>query len=245
LNSTRSADRRIRLPSTGAELYGYVGLGALGAFDYRLFAGTIYLQLTDTPGSPYQVQRFSIPYVAGGRGFWEPPVDGLRVGASAEALKLETTLRAADGSTLAADLSAILWVVSAEYAVHDLLVAAEYSRWHTNTTSSNVQVVPENVSTSERGYVMGNYRFTPWFVPGLYYSLMFPHVSQRSGGPEFVQHDLAATLRFDVNAYWLVKLEGHYMHGTAGLTPALNGNVPRSMLESDWGLFLVKTTAYF
>ena len=30
-----------------------------------------------------------------------------------------------------------------------------------------------------------------------------------------MQHDVAATLRFDINSHWLVKLEGHYMTGTA------------------------------
>jgi hypothetical protein len=35
------------------------------------------------------------------------------------------------------------------------------------------------------------------------------------------------------------------MHGTAGLSPELNGNHPLSTLVEDWGVFLVKTTAYF
>ena len=37
------------------------------------------------------------------------------------------------------------------------------------------------------------------------------------------QHDFAATLRFDINPYWLVKLEGHYIDGTTDVSPALNG----------------------
>ena len=35
------------------------------------------------------------------------------------------------------------------------------------------------------------------------------------------------------------------MHGTADLSPALNDNRPLSSLTEDWGVFLVKTTAYF
>jgi hypothetical protein len=43
----------------------------------------------------------------------------------------------------------------------------------------------------------------------------------------------------------LLKLEGHYMSGTATLDPALNDDTPRSELARDWGAFFAKTTAYF
>jgi hypothetical protein len=58
-------------------------------------------------------------------------------------------------------------------------------------------------------------------------------------------HDTALTLRFDINEHWLVKLEGHYMHGTASLSAALNEGRPPSQLEPNWFLFIAKTTAYF
>ena len=58
--------------------------------------------------------------------------------------------------------------------------------------------------------------------------------------------DVAATLRFDLNAHWLLKLEGHVMRGTAALdNRALNGGAERKDLEATWGVFLLKTTAYF
>jgi hypothetical protein len=60
-----------------------------------------------------------------------------------------------------------------------------------------------------------------------------------------MQHDVAATLRFDINSHWLVKLEGHFMSGTAELDPSINGNVPTSDLQENWAVFLAKTTAYF
>jgi hypothetical protein len=64
-------------------------------------------------------------------------------------------------------------------------------------------------------------------------------------GPVTYHHDVALTLRHDINAYWLLKLEGHYMHGTQGLTPELNGGRQPAQLEDDWGVLLLKTTAYF
>jgi hypothetical protein len=60
-----------------------------------------------------------------------------------------------------------------------------------------------------------------------------------------MQHDVAATLRFDITENWLLKLEGHYMSGTAAVSPALNDNTPLNLLERNWVVFLAKTTAYF
>jgi hypothetical protein len=98
--------------------------------------------------------------------------------------------------------------------------------------------------TSERAYAMAGYRATKWLQPGVYYSILFPDVDHRQGRQNR-QHDLAATVRFDINSNWLAKLEAHWMQGTAGLSPSLNNNTPLSALDRYWGVFLVKTTAYF
>jgi hypothetical protein len=110
--------------------------------------------------------------------------------------------------------------------------------------SSDPTLFPSASTVSERAYGMATYRFTPWLQTGAYYSLLFPDVDHRSGRAN-VQHDVAATVRFDINTHWLVKLEGHYMAGTAGLNPMLNDNTPRTALDRYWGAFFAKTTAYF
>jgi hypothetical protein len=96
----------------------------------------------------------------------------------------------------------------------------------------------------ESAHVTGSHRVNSWLQAGAYYSLLFPNTRRRAG-LDGRQHDAAITLRFDINRYWLVKLEGHYMHGTAGLSSSLNGNRPLSTLNPDWALFTVKTTAFF
>jgi hypothetical protein len=53
------------------------------------------------------------------------------------------------------------------------------------------------------------------------------------------------TLRFDINAHWLIKLEGHYMDGAAGLSNPLTVSPTIADVEDRWTVFLVKTTAYF
>lgn len=92
---------------------------------------------------------------------------------------------------------------------------------------------------------MATYRVARWFQPGAYYAVYFPDVRNREGR-ENRQHDVAATFRFDVNDHWLLKLEGHYMAGTAGLLNPLRVNPPDvSSADRYWGAFFAKTTAHF
>jgi hypothetical protein len=238
-------NRDFLLAQTGVELYGFVDLGAPGALDYRLYGGTIFLEVPDQPASPIAVLDLSIPYVAGARVLWETPVDGLRAGASLQGLRLETELLFPPGpDPVSVDIPAVLWVASAEYQKQDLLVAAEYSRWHVDVESSDPMVFPEMATISERGYGLVSYAITPWLHPAAYYSIIYPDVDDRAG-PESKQHDAALSVRFDLNFYWLLKLEAHYMHGTAGLSEELNDGRPREELTDDWLVFLAKTTAYF
>lgn len=238
-------NRDYLLALTGVDLYGYRVLCRGGALDYHLYGGTIFVPFETQPGSPVAVLDAKVPYVAGGRLLWETPLEGLRLGASVQGLELDTDdLTLADSTPFYYDISAILAVASAEYQHDDLLLAAEYARWFLDVDSDNPDY-PGGDTVQERGYLMGAYRFTPWLQGAAYYSLYYPDVDHRNDGRNSKQDDAALTLRFDINPHWLVKLEGHFMHGTAVLSPALNdGTSPRD-LAPNWGLFLAKTTAYF
>jgi hypothetical protein len=238
-------NRNYLLAQTGAELYGYQRLQSLGALDYRVYGGTIFLDTTPpTPGSPLQLQSFNVPYLAGGRLLWETPLDGLRFGGSVQVLRLDATILAGT-QTATVQVPATLWVGSMEYSANRLLLAAEYSRWYLKSDSSNPMIFPQTPEmVSERAYGMAAYRAAKWLQPGVYYSILFPDVDHRVGRAN-IQHDVATTLRFDINDHWLFKLEGHFMSGTAGLMSNLNGNLPLTALERNWEVLLLKTTAYF
>ncbi|HEY2518323.1 MAG TPA: hypothetical protein VGI39_45955 [Polyangiaceae bacterium] len=233
------------LAQTGGEIYGYVRMGGAGALDYRAYGGTIYFSTNQIQiASPFQIVAVNVPFLVGGRLLWETPLEGLRVGGSVQTLRIDTDILL-QAQPLNLEIPATLWIASAEYAHHDLLLAAEYSRWYVKEDSSNARIVPSApIETSERAYGLATYRVNKWLQPGAYYSVYFPNVDHRDRRAD-VQHDLAATLRFDINPYWLVKVEGHYMAGTAGLTSTLNGGLPPSQLERYWGVFLAKTTVYF
>jgi predicted porin len=130
-----------------------------------------------------------------------------------------------------------------EYQLQELLLAAEFARDY--ATYKTTLLLPEVPTTVQGFYVMGSYQVRPWFTPGLYYSVLFPNIEQPIRKRSTYQHDVAMTLRYDLTPNWLVKLEGHYMHGTAALTSALNGNQPLDDLSKNWGVFLLKTTGYF
>jgi hypothetical protein len=254
-------NRDFLLAQTGGELYGRLGLSTAGVLDYRFYGGTLFFQPSPSPNSLFQIGKLSTPYVVGTRFLWETPLEGLRAGGSVQALRLDIDLfynqsiwgpLQAMGQLpidftgkVSAQIPAVLWVGSVEYSAQDLLLAAEYSRWHVSASSTQPALFP-NSSTmaSERFYGLASYRFRKWFQTGVYYSALYPNVDRRAGR-ENMQHDFAATLRFDINAQWLWKVEGHYMHGTAALSSTLNNDKPMSQLKQDWAVLLVKTTAYF
>lgn len=242
-------DRDYLLAQNGAEIYGYISMRKAGVLEYRVYGGTIFVDTpVYVPGSPEAITAVDVPYIAGGRLMWDTPLNGLRLGGSVQALRINTKVYI-NPSTLAPtnfsyDVPVVLWVASAEYSAHRFLFAGEYSRWYETSHSSNTAVLPNARLVNERSYIMGAYRVNRYFQPGLYYSAYLPDAYKRHGR-ENVQHDAAATLRFDVNSFWIIKLEGHFMGGTAVLDPTLNNNTPLASLTRYWGFMLAKTTVYF
>jgi hypothetical protein len=255
--------RDFLLAQTGFALYGAVNAGGLGGFDYQLAFGTIFLDSADNPS----IRRIDSQYAAALQAFWRTPLSGLRLGASALALGLtfDLTLDAATSEALRmrgaapADFMGALkyefenvhlMVASLEYAAQGWLIAAEYGRWQ-----GDVKLTPPvpglaNDLNDERFYGMLAYRLTSWFEAGGYYSVHFVDAGDRRGrnmrfspAHRAYQRDLAVSVRFDINEHWLLKLEGHYLVGTAALNStdvADTGTLARS-----WGLFLAKTTLSF
>lgn len=244
------------LAQNGLEVYGNVPLGSAGSLEYRLYGGTIFL---DTSSQPI-ITSLDVPYLAGGRLMWSTPLRGLELGGSLQTLRLDVeylfppelvAVAVAEGQAppgfnghLKAKLPVVLWVGSAMYQAGELLLAAEYSRWVADIEASVPGIAPDE-NENERMYAMASYRINDWFWPSTYYSLWFPNILATRTGRANQQHDLALTTRFDITENWLVKLEGHYMWGTAAFVGGDTGGVLASKMDRAWGVFLAKTTAYF
>lgn len=247
---------------TGGELYGDIPLGPAGSLEYRLYGGT-FPEAPPSEAPPpagVTVSNVTQPYVYGGRLLWFTPIDGLLGGFSYQKLRLDAdygldpavqAVLASVGLVPAELVSPFRvkfrvprWIASLQYAAHDLDISAEYSRWTGEFVSPIPLLLPTHI-VNERYYVLASYRVNPWLTPALSYSGYFINMEDRKGREQYT-HDVAATLRFDLNPHWLLKLEGHVMRGTAALDNlALNGGVERPDLEPTWGVFLIKTTAYF
>lgn len=260
-----TTSRDFFLAHTGLEFHGTLPLA--GFLRYELYGGTTQLETQNRPGAPSEVVETETPYLAGGRLMWEP-VEGLRIGGSAQLFNLTGTIfidpeaaaQLPEEAEIPEDfdgfadfeLPAILWTASLEWTHEEWLVAAEYGRWDL-AIESDVRplVIPgcktptcKNRFISERYYALASYRWSPRIQTSVYYSAQYADIDNRKGRQNY-QHDAAATLRIDLNEFWLVKLEGHYLRGTAYLNPVLNDGTPKSELPDRWGLFLVKTTATF
>jgi hypothetical protein len=253
-------DREALLAQTGVELYGRVSLDLAGALEYRAYTGTLFLASENT-GAAFT--NLHVPYMFGGRAVWFTPLDGLEIGGSVQRYRyqmdflltpeqrgrLEAAMLLPAGSTEPVRLRQAewRWIASLQYQLQDLFVAAEYTRVTADTETDPFIGSPRTKSIATGWYALASYGVTDWLTPGAYYSLRDLDFDGLTG-PTSYQHDLAATLRFDLNAHWLVKLEGHYMHGLGALDPATNDAADRPALngrQQDWGLFLIKTTAYF
>ena len=240
------SSRNFLLAQTGFEIYGYHSLHSAGALEYRLYGGTIKFDLNQTTPAPYTIKGIDFAYLVGSRLMWETPLEGLRVGGSVQALRLDADLQGIMNNPAATGtlgIPAVLWMGSLEYSGHDWLFASEYGRWHSKRTSTVAILPGQPWVANERFHVMLAYRPVPRFQVGSYYAVYLPN-ADKNERREDKQHDVCGTLRFDLTENWLVKLEGHYMKGTAGLNAAINDR-PLANLSSRWAVFLLKTTAYF
>ncbi len=252
--------REFLFAQTGGELYGDLRLGDIGALEYRAYGGTLLANLPGALAPGVTVRSVRVPYLYGGRLLWSTPLEGLLTGMSGQAVRLDTdyvldpAVRAALEAVgvlppglldpLSVKFRVSRWVASLQYTVYDLELSAEYSRWIGEFYSRAPALFPRKV-VNERYYAMASYRVNEWFTPGVYYSAHFDNIDQRHRRGGF-QHDVAFTARYDLNAHWMLKLEGHVIHGTAALdNRALNDGAERDTLAPTWGLFLAKTTAYF
>jgi hypothetical protein len=257
-------NRDALLSHIGFALYGNLGLGAAGELDYQAWTGTLTIPRSALQITNATLDAVDAKYAAGGQLFWHTPLEGLRVGASFVQASIDFDLRldsnavmqlvamdllpaGSDGKLVVSQRPDTFWVGSAEYSIGAWLFAAEYARSLMHQQTTLPELIPTIDQDSERFYGMVTYRLSPLFELGTYYSVLHPDVHDRTGksskfSKRFLafQRDLAATIRFDVNDYWLWKLEGHFIDGAADLDSTRNPHPHRY-----WGLFLARTTVTF
>jgi len=257
-------NRDVLLSHRGFSIYGNRGLGPAGELDYQVWLGTLSIPENALTLANATLEGIDTKYVTGAQVFWQPPVDGLRIGATALRASIDFNLTLSAATTAALVAAGLvpadykgelvvsqrpdtLVVGSAEYLHEAWSFAAEYSRAFKRQRTSLPALIPTFDEDTERFYGLASYRASRHLEVGAYYSVIHVDAGDRQGhdpkyGEPFFawQRDLAATIRLDVNDHWLWKLEGHFMDGTADLDAASNPHPDRY-----WGLFLLRTTVTF
>ncbi len=148
------------------------------------------------------------------------------------------------------------YVLSGEYRHNKLLVAAEY--WEaTNVTTNTLGGLPfptppmaPNEEDSTAYYAQVAYKVAKWLELSGYYSVYYPDKHDKDGDQYAMRglqasqawsKDLTLSARFDITRYWLFKIEGHFVDGTAHVEPLDN---PQGMAD-DYTMILGRFTFYF
>jgi hypothetical protein len=211
----------------GIGIYGSVFLNRFGTLSYRGQIGT-YNPNSDNSGLGIILEQYGkLKQIETGVQYngslqWDTPVKGLRLGVTGfmgNDLTLEATTNA--GTDISMDGKVWATVYSSEYIWEKLTVAAAYRLQH-----NRMAYILNPDFYTEGYYLSASYRFTDWLEVGSCYSVLYPDRNDKKGnsyekigGKDFQawQKDFAVSTRFDINEYWLLKLEAHAVDGAAGL----------------------------
>ncbi|MGA7695694.1 MAG: hypothetical protein WCA76_11740 [Candidatus Sulfotelmatobacter sp.] len=238
----------------GGDIYGNVSLKhGLGDLSYTAYAGhrsdSIY------SGYPYLLTQYGVYFSrVGGLQYgadlrWKTPLKGLLIGASrldedlTGQAKFVSPLNPAGGPVPLHEGFKAGWTNQfyGEYTVGKLRVDSEYRRQLHDQISQSLNV--DTIIDVRAWYISAAYRLVKRLAVGSYYSrytittvsgggplaVLFPDQTNTSLPANHI-YDKVLTARVDLNKFWNVKLEGHFMDGYGaslypdGFYPQLNPN---------------------
>jgi hypothetical protein len=225
--------RDATIAHAGGDVYGTISLGRKhGSLTYTAWGGRRYDSIYS--GYPYFLQSRgtrTLSYGGPQYGFdlrWNTPLNGLMVGASR--MNQYITGTGTRGGLPNREYSKQDWTNDfyGEYNYRNFTFDAEYRRYLRDEIIRNGAAEDEGDFRS--WYLAASYRFTKWFQLGSFYSQLrltstFLGITN-SNVPRGHDYDKAVTGRFDVNRYWNIKIEGHFMDGYAA-GPFPNGFYPQ------------------
>lgn len=249
--------------ANGAGLYGNIYLGPVGSLNYQFIGGALFAdsesgqeKYTNYLGKGLATQNGESEFdtVYSGSLCWDTPLHGLLLGYSNYMGKLRSPILISDrvpvlgGTTAVAEYDWVVHILSAEYTWSNLVLSFEYYMIDRELESAMIN----SDTTGLSYYFAASYRFSDWFTLGAYYSTYYPDKDNKDGDnlatyglPDHSawERDLAVTFRFDLSQYWVFKLEGHAVDGTANVLP--EDNLDTDWNESDWYYGVAKVTFGF
>jgi hypothetical protein len=234
------ASRSAQLDHYGGVVYGAIPLGeSLGKLAYRLFGGQRVVGGDDGYFEPFRDQGLTLPNGITGRVFggnlrWDTPLEGLTAGASVDSEHPSGSIAAGPYVGTLSMRPVYAPYFFARYERNKIMLAGEYSRIAAVSTVQFPDAPPVDTHTDDRTfYVMASYKLAEKLTAGAYYSsfinLKLPVSSAR------YQKDWALAGRYDFNPYLYLKLEQHFVDGTAiGIdsdNPDLRPNTRMTLLK--------------
>jgi hypothetical protein len=225
----------------GADIYGDISLRhRLGVLSYTAYAGHRSDSLYS--GYPYLASQFGIYYSRiGGLQYgcdlrWDTPLKGLVIGGSR--MNEDVTAYGTFRNPINPGAGLVPYSESAkadwtnqfygEYTLGKLRIDSEYRRYLRNQIISTLAL--ENITDVRGWYVSGAYRVRKRLALGSYYSrytitsvfggalaAVSPNQTDTSLPANHI-YDKVITARVDLNKFWDVKLEGHFMNGYGSST---------------------------
>lgn len=225
--------RDANIAHLGGDVYGRIQLNhGLGKLDYTVWSG--HRSDSMHGGYSYFLQsRGTVEQSYGGLQYgsdlrWETPVKGLLVGISRldeDILSVGTRSGNHNVEKTKRDFTNQFF---GQYLHKNLEVDSEFKRQFRDHMIRNG--VSEDVGNSHAWYIAGSYRLMKHLAVGTFYShytvtSTFLGLSN-TALPNAHDFDKAVTGRVDINRFWNVKIEGHFMDGYA-LGPFPNGFYPQ------------------
>jgi len=250
----------------GGSIYGNLKLGKGGDMSYELYAGMVNLAQNggvsrllkdDFPTIPGVLRYDKVngfPEV-GFQTWWNTPLDGFRVGVGGyqgfgfSYDYFQATFPPVNGhgnTTGYTDASVIH--PSVEYNWGNWTFQGEYrlAYWNSHSEGGG-QSFGRSYTVNDDWFVSGAYRINKWLQVGAYYTEYYANINDRDGSSlahnsDGYQKDVALSLRFDPTSWWIIKVEGHCMHGTALL---YDNTTNPDRHGKPWYMLALKTTVSF
>ena len=259
--------RDVTLAHLGGDIYGDIRLSDhLGTLSYTAYAGHRNDSIYD--GYPLLLQSQGVYLkTQGGLQYgadlrWKTPLKGLLVGLSRINQDITATGLTVNQLDPAGPLEAFsstskaVWTNQfyGQYGKGKLRIDSEYRRFFTNFGASS-----GNTNDVRAWYVSGAYRIIKKLEVGSYYSryaiesvyygpiaLVVPSQTDTSLPANHV-YDKVITARVDINRFWNVKLEGHFMDGY-GVSTYPDGFYPQvnpQGFKNNTNALVIKTGLHF
>jgi hypothetical protein len=203
------------LAHVGGEVYGDLSLGKrAGTLHYDGYAGQATVDLNDGYIKQFAESGLVFTSSLGGKTYggdlrWETPLRGLTVGSSGN-------MQAVDGTAPAGSIHSPAIFTPSMYAKFDrgkVYFAAEYDRIPINAiVKIGSAVIPFTVD-GRSWFVMGSYQLRNKVQVGSYYS-HYVNKALDTTQPANYSKDWVVSGRYDFNAYFYAKIEGHFLRGT-------------------------------